>query len=235
LTQLINSDAPQNRSADVDVAAAKEGVKLLLAAGRVHAYDSRHFQETRALHRKLLILGAKRLGDAVNIAPTFDLPDQPQMDLDAAWIEFLQWSSKTELRMFEPLHPATDEEKQILTWLKESIALLGLTAKNPGQRGTEIARALVRSVIRALCEALAFADTGISENGDLDRIIQDAALTVRPIANRLKRYSPISQPRSEEHRKYTEFKSVKPQPPWLAWSAFRMWVAALISRRCSLD
>jgi CDGSH-type Zn-finger protein/truncated hemoglobin YjbI len=183
LTQLINSDVPQDRSEGVDVGAAREGIRLLLAAGRVHAYDSCHFQETRALHRKLVILGAKYLGDAVNIAPTFDLPDQPQIGLDAAWIEFLQWSSTTELRMFEPLHPATDEEKQILTWLKESIALLGLTAKNPGQRGTEIARVLVRSVIRALCEALAFTDTGISDNGDLDRIIQNAALTVRPLAS----------------------------------------------------
>jgi hypothetical protein len=225
LTQLINSDAPQDRfvDVDVDVAAASEGVRLLLAAGRVHSYDSCHFREAGALHRKLLILGARRLTDAFDIASTFDVPDQPQTDLDEAWNEFLQWSSKTKVRMFGPLHPPTDGEKQILAWLKESIALLGLTAKHPGQRGIEIASALVRSVIRTLCEVLAFTDTGVSDNGNLNRIIQDAALMVRSLASeQVETLVSVSQPRSEEHRRCTRSRSGKPRAPWLAWLAFRM-------------
>jgi hypothetical protein len=112
----MNSDVPQDRSEEVDVAAAREGIKLLLAAGRVRASDARRFQEARALHRKLLILGAKFLGDAFNIPPAFDLPDQPQTRLDETWSEFLQWLAKGELREFAALpHPAADEEKQILT------------------------------------------------------------------------------------------------------------------------
>ena len=194
MNQRISSGAAQDRSQDIsenaDVAAATEGIKLLLAAGRVRASNSRRFQKARALHRKLLILGAKFLGDAFNIPPAaFDLPDQPQADLDGAWSEFLQWSATGELREFatRPLPPA-DEEKRILTWLKESITLLGLAAKQLDQRETEIASALVRLPIPALCEALAGTATSPSDNGNPDgnpdQFIQDAASAVRSLASK---------------------------------------------------